>query len=421
MNTRLEEMPTAVMPDSTQPNYTLKILFGPMFGCELHLPADDYFLIINPALTLQDKTDSLESPHEHAAHYTQNTLYIPSDSPSPNITLFLSESLDNDGIKGFRTAINDVEGSYDSTIHVNKVFTLGPVRFALKFSEDEWSDEIRHLNQPADSNIQYSDKQSAMSLKKKKMRAIFLGTPLLMLLMVLASLVWFKKIDSEQRVLTLSEILVGAPSPLDIVKARDNNSIYVLAHNFQEMEWAKEALFKLKENPNVIPVWLKEQKLAVVAQLQRSGYPVMQIDYAKPQHPLLAVYRQPTAVEEAALKASVLQNIPFALDISLKVRAKKQLLQEARQGLDRMHITYRQIDTSNGYGLIVRDALSDNALSTLRYFINDFNQQWGNSVINFSINLDENWLQNKSYVDSSNGYLFMSPRHWYFPIKQGYF
>lgn len=409
------------MPDSTQPNYTLKILFGPLFGCQLHLPADDYFLIINPALTIQDKTDSSESRHQHAAHYAQNTLYIPSDLPSPNINLFLSEALDHDGVRGFRTAIDDVEGSYDSTVHLNQVFTLGPVRFALKLSEDDWSDEVRHFNRPADPILQYSDTEYVMSLRKKKMRTIFLGTPLLILLLVLASLVWFKKVDSEQHVLTLSEILVGAPSPLDIVKARDNNNIYVLAHNLQEMEWAKEALFKLKENSNVIPVWLKEQKLTVVTRLQRSGYPVMQIDYAQPQHPLLAVYRQLTAVEAASLKASALQHIPFALDVSLRVRTKNQLLQEARQGLDRMHLTYRQIDTSTGYGLIVRDALSDTALNTLQHFINEFNQQWGNSTINFSINLDENWLQNKSYVDSSNGYLFMSPRHWYFPIQQGYF
>ncbi|MBZ2400159.1 PrgH/EprH family type III secretion apparatus protein [Erwinia amylovora] len=419
MNTKLEEMSSTAITDSRQPNYTLKILFGPMFGCELHLPADDYFLIINPAYALHDKTAPLESSHEHAAHYTRNTLYVPGDAESPNVTLFLSGYADNDGVSGFRTEINDESGSYESTIYENQVFTLGPVHFALKRCADEWSDEIRQFNQSTASNIEHTDKQFAGSDKKKKILTIFLTTTLLLVLLVLASLIGLNKFESKQRVLTLSEALAGSPSPLYIVKARDNQNIYVLAHHFQEMEWAKEALLKLKENPDVIPLWLKEQKLTVVTQLQHSGYPVLQIDYGSPQHPVLAVYRQLTTAEVAGLKAAALRHIPFALDVSVKVRTKNQLLQEARQGLDRLHIPYRQIATSTGYGLITRDALNDSALSNLKYFIQEFNHQWGNSIISFSINLDDNWLQDKSYVDSSDGYLFMNPRHWYFPIKKG--
>ncbi|CCG86222.1 PrgH/EprH family type III secretion apparatus protein [Erwinia piriflorinigrans] len=421
MNTMPEEMPDTFMPDKIQPNYSLKILFGPMYGCELHLTADDYFLLINPALSLQDKTIPLESSHHHAAHYSINTLYIPSDSASPNITLYLSGTSDSDESRRFHIEVSDASGSYDSMIAENQVVTIGPIRFALKRSDEIWSDEIKNFNQPTASNIVLNERKSAVLLKKRKIRTIISAIFLMATLLASASLIWFSKFESQQRVLTLSESLAGAPSPLYIVKARDKQDIYVLAHNFQEMEWAKEALFKLKTKPDVIPVWLKEQRLTVVARLQHSGHPVIQIDYSKPQNPLLSVYRQLSKLEEASLKNAVLQYIPFALDVGVKTRTKKQLLQDARQGLERLHIPYRQTTTATGYGLIVRDALSDSTLSSLKHLINEFNHKWGNSIISFSINLDENWLKDKSYLDSSNGYLFMNPRHWYFPLNHGNF
>lgn len=145
----------------------------------------------------------------------------------------------------------------------------------------------------------------------------------------------------------------------------------------------------------------------------------MQIDYTKPQHPVIILWQDLSPIQQEKLTSLALQKIPFALDIQVFIKNKQQLLQDARQGLDRMHINYRQINSSSGYALVIRDALSDNALSALQRFINDFNRQWGTHIINFSINLNENWLENKSYLDSSNGYLFLNPRHWYFPLKQG--
>ncbi|EDA8457966.1 hypothetical protein A4K18_24395, partial [Salmonella enterica subsp. enterica serovar Bredeney] len=36
------------------------------------------------------------------------------------------------------------------------------------------------------------------------------------------------------------------------------------------------------------------------------------------------------------------------------------------------------------------------------------------------INLNENWLQNKSYLENINGdgYVFLDPSHWYFPLTK---
>lgn len=408
-----------MMEENIQQNYTLKILFGPMFGCELHLPADDYFLIINAGLALQDKTAVQTSSQEHAAYYMQNTLYIPCDTASPNIILRLSEYLNNEEETGVRVEVQDVNGSFNTTLKENEIFTHEHICFAYKRSEDEWAEDIKTFNYPAVVEPELTDDDKINIFNTKKRRAIIIGSILFLVLLILAAVVWYKNAEYDRRVLSLNEILAGAPAPLEIVKSRNQESIYVLAHKLPEMEWAQEALIKIKDDTPVVPVWLNQHRQTVITQLSKTGQPVLQIDYTTPRHPVVAIYRQLTINEEANLKAAALKEIPFAQDIRTTVKTKDQLLKDARQGLDRLHIYYRQINTSTGYALVVRDALSDTSLSALQKFIKEFHQHWGNSVITFSVNLDENWLQNKSYVDSHNGYLFLNPRHWYFPLNNG--
>ncbi|XTZ39293.1 PrgH/EprH family type III secretion apparatus protein [Salmonella enterica] len=419
MNSNEKEAISAMMQKNTEQNYTMKVLFGPMFGCELLLPADDYFLIIDPKHALVDKTAELSSAQEHAAHYAQNTLYIPCDIDSPNIVLRLAEYIENDDEAGFRVEIHDQNGSFNTIVKDNEIFIHEHIRLAFKRCEDEWSEEIKNFNYAPSVDAEFTHSEDPQESNTKKKRVIILGSILLLLLIIMASVVWYQKQEYDRRLFTLGEALTGAPAPLEIVASRDNKTIYVLAKNHPEMEWAQEALVKLKENTNVKLLWLPQYGHQLVQVLRNAGYPVLQFDNRLPQHPVFAIYRPLSKDEEAGLNALALQNIPFALDIRTKLKTKVQLLKDARQGLDRLHISYRQINTTAGYALVVRDALNDSTLNNLRHFIKDFKHQWGGSVINFSINLDEDWLQNKSYVDSSDGYLFMNPQHWYFPLKQG--
>nr|AJW29719.1 type III secretion system protein [Pantoea ananatis] len=420
MNIDMNELHNDMPAPEAQKKFTLKVLFGPMFGCELHLPADDYFLIINPGLALQDNATAMMSFGDHAAAYTQNTLYLPCDMPSPNIILRLSAIfLDEESDEGYRLEVQGVDRSYPALLKENEVFVHEHIRFAIKRSEDEWHEEIKNFNLPPALDAEFSEQEKLEEFKAKKKHAVVFGSIIILILVIITGVTWYKKLESDRQVLTLNEALAGAPMPVDIVRGRDNNLIYVLIQNFQAMEWTREALIKLQDKDSVVPVWLTQQRSEVISHLANAGYPVLQIDYSKPQHPAIALYRGLTLQEEKYFKAIVLQKIPFALDIKVLVKTKDQLLQEAREGLDRLHIYYRQINSTSGYALVVRDALSDSAVRSLHHFIKQFNHHWGSRVINFSINLDENWLQDKSYVDSSNGYLFLNPRHWYFTLKQG--
>lgn len=417
MNSELNDnMPVA----EAQKKFTLKVLFGPMFGCELNLPADDYFLVIQPGLPPHNNAIATLSPEEHAAAYTQNMLYLPCNITSPNILLRLSTRFQDAELgEGYQIEIQDEISSYPVLLKENEVFVNEHIRFAIKLSEDDWSEEIKNFHLPPALDAEVSIQEKLTEFNSKKNHALIFGSIILLLLLISAGVIWHRKLESDRQVLTLSEVLAGAPNPVDTVRGRENHQIYVLAQNYQAMEWAREALVKLQDKERVIPVWLTQQKNKVITQLANAGYPVLQIDYSNPQYPVIALYRELTTQEKTNFKSTALKQIPFALDIKVLVKTKEQLLQEARQGLARLHIDFRQINSSDGYSLVVRDALSDSVLNALQHFIEHFKHQWGDRLINFSINLDENWLQDKSYVDSANGYLFLNPRHWYFPLNNG--
>ncbi|EXU76568.1 type III secretion system protein [Erwinia mallotivora] len=417
MNSNVKDDFAAAHSESVQQNYTLKVLFGPMVGCELLLPADDYFLIIKPGADLQDKTTALSSEQQHAAHYALNTLYIPYSIDAPNIILRLSHPIEDEDGHGFQLEVQDSSGGVKHVIKENEVFSHDTVHFAFKREGDNWSESVANFNL-LPVVVKDEEEDSLIQNFKKKRNKIFLtGGCIILFLFIIAAVVCYKKIEYEKQVLTLTNVLSGAPAPLLVVKSRDKQEIFVLAHRLKEMEWATQAIYKLNENNRVIPVWLWQQSQDIIKRLSQLGYPVLQLDYNSPLHPVIYVYHQMSSDEEQRLKKALMKEILYAVNVSIKVKNKNQLLAEARQGLDRFHVHYRQITTANGYALIVRDALNDTVLLALRNFIAEFNQKWGSNVINFSINLDENWLQNKSYVDSSEGYLFMNPRHWYFPLN----
>ncbi|WP_240987353.1 PrgH/EprH family type III secretion apparatus protein [Erwinia piriflorinigrans] len=402
-------------------NFTLKILFGPMFGCELHLIAEDYFLIINSKKSLFPANAEVSLEHVHSAHYTYNTLYIPYDLPAPNILFRLSSLSDYEGDKAVGIDVYGLSDSYATELYENEIFTHENICFAFKQSSDKWSDKIINYN-PFKRECDNPSEACDFLTTKKNRRLIFLSFSGMLVSLLIITFIYFYSSDVSQfdnRMATLNKELTGNSMSYNIVKSRDDEIIFVLVSQKQELEWLKEALSKLNENGRVVPVWLAQQNKTVVSQLVQAGHPVLQIDYSSPVHPVIAVYRELEKNEEEILKSEVLKKIPYALDAEVLFNPKENLLTEARNGLDNLNIQYRQVKASTGYSLIIRDALSDVILLRLSDFIENFRSKWGSEMINFSVNLDDNWLLNKSYIDSNDGYLFLNSHHWYFPLNLG--
>lgn len=409
----LIDSPSGISP----PSFTLKILFGPMFGCELSLPADDYFIIIHPSLTSTLPGQRIRQEFEHTASFAQNALYIPSDDVSPNLVLRLRHKVEKEQSIGYLVEIHDTNGSDTAVVEENTLFCRENICLAFKESSAIWSDVVTGYNRSSLPPNEEIATERITAFNRHKRRVILSTSLVLMLLMGSAGGAWYKHYREENRVIALNASLAGSPSPLKIVRA-SNNTLYVFGDGYQEMVWLREVLYKLNDPQSAIPIWTAQAKKQIVKNAQRKGYPVLQLDLSTPQHPQLLTYERLPPSQQEALKQTLHQEMPYAENINIVYQSKETLLKHAQQGLERLHIPYRQVNTDNGYALIVRDALSDNTLTTLKRFITDYYNQWGNQIINFSINLDENWLQDKSYLDAKGGYLFLNPQHWYFPVQQ---
>lgn len=68
-------------------SYTLKILFGPMYGSDLILPPKTYSIIIGRSQSLM--IDAQGDEQGHACQYAHNTLFIPYEARHINMTLHL--------------------------------------------------------------------------------------------------------------------------------------------------------------------------------------------------------------------------------------------------------------------------------------------------------------------------------------------
>lgn len=420
MNKNIEKPITTDYVNKYKSNFTLKILFGPMFGCELHLTEEDYFFIINSKNSLLPVSSGSSLEHAHSTHYTHNTLFIPCDFPAPNVLFRLSSLFRNERGSAVGIEVYDSSEISITEIYENEVFIHENIRFAFKHSQEKWSDEIAGYKS---SNIAINrSSQTGYTRDSRKIfrRITFSLSIVTITLLVLILIYLYNHTNSNQNHMTfLNQIISSTLAPVTIVKSRDKQTIFVLVSKKHEMERLRKTISINVENIKIIPLWVAQQKKIIVSQLIQLGYPVLQLDYSSPLHPVIIVHKKLDKNEEDSLKSVVLEKIPYALGTEVLFKSIEILLADARRGLDSLNIQFRQVGAGVGYSLIIRDALSDIILHRLADFIENFQLKWGNEVINFSINQDENWLINKSYVDSNDGYLFLTPRHWYFPLNLG--
>ncbi len=397
---------------SSKDSFTLKILFGPMFGCELCLPADDYFFNIHPGIKQNNTYHEMRQEVANTASYTCKTLYIPCDTNSPNLLLNLSKKSEIDGGNGYDIDILDPDGSTSECIEENVIFQHKNIRLALKKHDNQWSEEISSCNWPEISQSSYLSEASVKKEKIKKSN-IFLYYFLTITIIIFGLVFWYKYSQQYNNVASLNAVLSGSPAPLKIVK--NDNNIYVFGDGYQEIAWLHEVLYKLNEVNNVTPVWTQKTRKEVIKKLHSKGFPALQVDLTAPEFPQLYTYRKLDREQEASLKKQVHLALPYAKRIDIFFKDKESLVKDAQHGLDRIQIPYLRVTTGTGYALIIRDELSDSEINSLNSFITDFYNQWGDQTVNFLINMNENALKDKSYLNAKEGYVFISSQHWYFP------
>ncbi|WP_440862859.1 PrgH/EprH family type III secretion apparatus protein [Symbiopectobacterium purcellii] len=396
--------------------FTLKILFGPMFGCELNLPADNYFFNIHPPIKPSNTGGDIQEGVANMASFACKTLYIPCEVDSDNLRLYLTEKLEIDGKHGYQVDILSPNNSQIALIEENVFFQQGHIRLALKKHHEEWSEELSTFTWAKESQVSSVPDILLEKSKSKEIKKYLYFFLVLSITFISIYIAWYTYSLQSRHVASLNTILAGSPAPLKIIKS--DSEIYVFGEGYQEINWLHYVLYKLNETAKVIPIWTAKTRKEVIKKLQSKGFPVLQLDLTLPEFPQLYTYRKLDNEQEASLKTLAYQSLPYAKRIDVFFKDKKSLVKQAQHGLERIQILYRCVTTDSGFALIIRDDLSDSALNSLNTFITDFYNQWGDQIVSFSINMNENILKDKSYLNTKEGYIFISPKHWYFPLNK---
>ncbi|HCM6292651.1 TPA: hypothetical protein N3Z68_004709 [Salmonella enterica subsp. enterica serovar 16:l,v:-] len=401
----LSEAPALTEADSI----SLKILFGSMYGCEFHLPRDDYFFITNPGVKENCENYSLaETSKTGNTDFVYKTLYMPSNRESPNFLLKLKkDDVDECEVDIFYES----DGVRSYTIKYNTLFSVGNICFAVKREGDVWDDSI------------ISCRQNKAENKIINRLNILKSLSFLSIFIMLASFTLFiYKYNTDDKAVSLDTTLPVNASSLTIINSMDRHKTYLITKDESEMNFIQGGYAKV--NSNMIAFYLPSLQKKIIDALYTAGKPVIQIDFSNPRNPSMYLYNSIPGDQIQAVKKFVMSQAPFIDDVKFIVYEKKILLTQAEQGLERLNIFFRLVSTTGGYALIVQSSLDDHQLFALNQFIKEFYNQWGNRIINFSISLDENFLHDKSYFESlsGEGYIFLSPHHWFFPLteEEGY-
>ncbi|EBJ5114582.1 hypothetical protein DV589_24730 [Salmonella enterica] len=407
MNSNTNEEIGAESECSDAELFEIKIFFGVMYGSELVLPEGDYFFITKAKVADNESEQEYRCDDISSASFVHKTLYLSGSAKTPNFLLTLKKSADKYVVVTYSE--NGAARYYN--LKNNEVFCHDGVYFAVKKSGEKWSDEVNGFAR--DNTFTHKIRYIWGGGKRN-----FIILSLLILLFLSVFFFWSESQQDEREQKNLSWSKV--PWPLHVVDNPKTHSRYILVNNVHEMDWVHGALLKVKEGNKAIPVLLPKVQKSIIDELYFAGFPVLQINFSDPQNPVLYLSRQIVGSESDALKKILFEKLPFLTAITFSVCDKNDLLEQARQGLIRLNIAFKQVKTTGGYALVAQESLNDHQLFSLNNFIKNFYEQWGDKYISFSINLNENWLQNKSYLENVNGdgYVFLGPSHWFFPLTK---
>ncbi|WP_336192657.1 PrgH/EprH family type III secretion apparatus protein [Hafnia paralvei] len=393
-------------------SYTLKVLFGPLYSTELTLPAETYLLITGN----EPEVRQLIQEMPQHSQFIDNVLHIPGDSHLSNIRLFLSEVQNDkdDSSNSIRAEIIKPDAISECSIPENGIFKQDGLVFAIKKSAVSWSDEVTHYQ--AGHALQESSAKTNTAKRQHSGKVkLFCGGFLFISLLLAGCCFLYQQHHSP--ILSLTSMLSGSTGPVKLLTGRDGK-IYALTEKYRDQQWVRESLYKVSRQKDVIPILLPQKQREIVSQLFLKKIPVLQLMMDHPEKPVVQVVGSPDLKMKNELRNILLKELPFARDIVISSVDADKLHQQINDSLKKMHILYQEVRTDNGYAYIINDKLSDIALYNLQKFIEGFYRQWGEAFITFNINLDESWLDGKSYLAAQNGYLYINQHHWLFPTTQ---
>ncbi len=384
----------------TNNNIIIRLLNSTLRGCEFNLTTGGTIFLI---------TDDTELKCHHQGNILpENMIFIP--APGENFSFEIH--IDEGPAPAIQLKDFSSEKQEERARTTNKIESVGCLKFALRYANECFSEEIRHfqLAEPV---------RSEPRVIQSKRPKVFRGLAVAALLGCFAMGALFYMTAEKRQISTLASLLNTQMGHYDIIPGK-NGVMYVVASDARGMVWAQQTLAKsaVQSEVKVISRATASEEFLLWFAAKYPGLVLHRFSFSSIKQPLLELSKERTKLSTKAHEEIISASknaFPWLDSLRISFASDALVSSVAEQGLRKIAVPYTRVNNKRSITFIVQGSLDDSEFERLRQFVDGYNTSWNGEYVQFAIEVKDDWLKGKSFKYGSRGYVKLSPGHWYFP------
>lgn len=374
----------------------LRILNGPLQGCEFPLGEPRTLFIVAPLDLLGREAHSISVP--------EDAIFIPLDTGGCNFEVLLADG-GQDGVT-LRLLNEHGETRQCEFQHLEQI---GDLQVALRGEDQGWAPELLGKQPPSLTETTARHWPQPTLVK-------WGGAGLALVLLITSLGFW--SVPEPAPETDVRSLIGGASAEVDVVQGRDK-TVYVFVASERDAGWSRQVLMRNNGVSGKVLVIDQErrrlEKLLVDHDPQLAWHSLDLKDPAVPRLLLSAQRNLLTPQMQAQLLDVLLKAAPYAREVTVQVQDDNLLADLAEQGLRRLSLAFDRVGHDDSVTFAIEGDLQDSELAAARQYVDGFYRQWGDRYVNFAVALKDDSLKGKSFQTGPQGYIKMTSSSWHFP------
>ncbi|WP_413794738.1 MULTISPECIES: PrgH/EprH family type III secretion apparatus protein [unclassified Pseudomonas] len=387
-------VPTA----STLQPCVLRILNGPLQGCEFALGEGTTVFVVGAVELLGEGTLSASVPAE--------AIFVPLETGGCNFEV-LADQITPQGVP-LRVLGDSVEvrhAAFQARVQI------GGLYIALRAQDEAWAPEL--FNHPPAAPDPVAAPQAWRS---PRTRWIACG----LVLAALAVALGFVAQPGPAPETDVRALIAGTSAQVQVLGGRDE-VVYVFVSSERDAGWSRQVLTRHPSlDGTVLSLDLERRRLEQVLIDHDPQLAWHALDLKDPSVPRLRLSAQRnllTPDSQARLIETLLVAAPYARDVVVQMQDDRVLADLAQGGLQRLSLAFRRVEHSDSVTFAVEGNLQDAELAAAHQYVDDFYRQWGDRYVHFTVELKDDGLKGKSFQTGPQGYVKTSASSWHFSTQ----
>ncbi|SDB14993.1 PrgH/EprH family type III secretion apparatus protein [Pseudomonas sp. NFACC13-1] len=212
-------------------------------------------------------------------------------------------------------------------------------------------------------------------------------------------------------------LIGGASAQVQVLPGRDR-SVYVFVASERDAGWSRQVLARHGTLDGRVLVTDQERRRLEQVLIDHDPQLAWHfLDLRDPALPRLLLSGQRnllTPDRQASLIDTLRAAAPYARGVLLQEQDDQLLVGLAQAGLQRLALAFNRVEHEDGVTFAVEGNLQDSELAAARQYVDSFYRQWGDRYVHFTVALKDDSLKGKSFQTGPQGYVKTGSSSWHF-------